>query len=89
MKYGCDKFFKFLHKLTSAIWDETTGQWWLKIRNLESSVEFDDTCHILINAAGVLKLVLEDILKRFSADLTTYLQSMDLACYPRNREVWW
>lgn len=52
-KHGCDEYFAFGHEVTHATWDETDGLWRLTV--MANGVESEDCCHVLINAAGVLK----------------------------------
>jgi cation diffusion facilitator CzcD-associated flavoprotein CzcO len=48
-----EKFIKFEHRLTSAIWDEEAGKWHLKVEHNGQTIE--DTCDLLVNASGPLK----------------------------------
>lgn len=43
------------HEVTFAKWDESAGNWKLRVRNLESGKEFDDQCDFLLDARGILK----------------------------------
>ncbi|KAH8660936.1 hypothetical protein BGZ60DRAFT_471767 [Tricladium varicosporioides] len=45
---------KTSHQVTSAIWNESESQWELKIQNLKNNEIFTDSCHFLLNAAGIL-----------------------------------
>ncbi|KAM0747815.1 putative flavin-binding monooxygenase [Meredithblackwellia eburnea MCA 4105] len=54
VKYDVMKYIKFETKVTSAIWDEESGKWKLKLRNVKTGEEFEDETNILINAMGVL-----------------------------------
>lgn len=54
-KYGCDKYFAYGHKVTSAIWSETSGKWILSVE--ADGQTLADSCDVLINAGGVLKYV--------------------------------
>ena len=38
-----------------ARWDEEGGRWRLSIRNLVEGVVFEDDCHFLLDASGILK----------------------------------
>lgn len=52
-RHGCDDCFTFGHEVTKAIWDDIEGKWRLTV--MANGTQFDDYCHILINAAGILK----------------------------------
>lgn len=56
-KYESDKYIKCNHTVQSAIWNEATGKWELKIKNGDGVV-FADECDVFVNAGGVLKYVL-------------------------------
>lgn len=45
------------HQVTQAIWDEEASIWKLKVNNLKSREVFEDHCHFLLNATGILKYV--------------------------------
>lgn len=49
---------KTSHQVTKAIWNEEESVWKLKVQNLNSGEIFDDYCHFLLNATGILKYVL-------------------------------
>lgn len=49
---------KLSHQVVAASWDELSGLWTLRIRNLKTGEQFDDTANFLINACGILKYVL-------------------------------
>ncbi|OQE04269.1 hypothetical protein PENSOL_c001G05270 [Penicillium solitum] len=51
-RHGCDDCFTFGHEVTKAIWDDMEGKWRLTV--MANGTQFDDYCHILINAAGIL-----------------------------------
>lgn len=46
---------KLSHQVEAATWDEPSGLWNLKVRNLKTGEQFDDTSNFLINACGILK----------------------------------
>ena len=54
-KYGLRKYIKLQHEVIHAKWDEETGKWTVRIRNLVDGTEFEDTSDILINASGIFK----------------------------------
>ncbi|KAF3762532.1 FAD/NAD(P)-binding domain-containing protein [Cryphonectria parasitica EP155] len=45
---------KLSHQVVAARWDEPSGLWNLRIRNLKTGDQFDDTANFLINACGIL-----------------------------------
>lgn len=56
----CDeeKFAKSImtsHKVVHAQWYEKGSVWKLKVQNLRTTVVFDDFCHFLLDASGILK----------------------------------
>jgi cation diffusion facilitator CzcD-associated flavoprotein CzcO len=46
---------KTSHRITHAQWDEEKGTWALRVENVEDGVVFEDYCHFLIDASGILK----------------------------------
>ena len=44
-KYGGDRFIKFKHRVSHAVWDEHAGKWHIKVEH-EGRV-FDDECDVL------------------------------------------
>jgi cation diffusion facilitator CzcD-associated flavoprotein CzcO len=48
------KFIKTLHRVVEARWNEK-GIWELKVEDLKSGTVFDDYCHFLLDASGILK----------------------------------
>jgi cation diffusion facilitator CzcD-associated flavoprotein CzcO len=54
---GLDNEIKTSHCVTSAIWDEEKSMWMLKVHNTETDEKFDDCCHFLLDATGILKYV--------------------------------
>ncbi|KIW81124.1 hypothetical protein Z517_04147 [Fonsecaea pedrosoi CBS 271.37] len=53
-KFDLWKYIKFSHEVQRADWDEETGLWNLKIRDLATGVEIDEQCDIFVNAMGFL-----------------------------------
>lgn len=49
---------KLSHQVVAANWDEPSGLWKLRVRNLKTGEQFDDAANFLINACGILKYVL-------------------------------
>lgn len=54
-QYDLEKYIKYGHKVTQAIWAEGTGKWNLTVES-EGKL-FRDECDIFINAGGILKSV--------------------------------
>lgn len=46
---------KLSHQVAAARWDEDSGLWNVRIRNLQTGEEFDDSADFLINGCGILK----------------------------------
>lgn len=46
---------KLSHQIVAATWDEPSGLWHLRVRDLKTGEQFDDTANFLINASGILK----------------------------------
>lgn len=62
LQHVCDKYdlrenIKLSHSIIHAIWEETAGQWVLKVRNEITGVMFEDRCHFLLDSSGILKSV--------------------------------
>ncbi|KAJ1329041.1 hydroxyversicolorone monooxygenase [Microdochium nivale] len=53
-KYDCDKFITYRRRVAKARWDERSSLWQLKVVDVVSGREFEDSCNILINASGPL-----------------------------------
>ena len=53
-KYGLQHYIKTRHQVVGATWSSATGRWDVKIKDLATGREFDDTCDVLINAGGIL-----------------------------------
>ncbi|KEY72241.1 hypothetical protein S7711_00240 [Stachybotrys chartarum IBT 7711] len=53
-KYDCNRFIAYHKRVNSAIWSEERGQWQLSVVDVSTGLELDDSCHILVNASGVL-----------------------------------
>ncbi|KAK4171059.1 putative Sterigmatocystin biosynthesis monooxygenase [Triangularia setosa] len=54
-KYDCERYVKYKHKVTSAVWNEESGQWYLKILDMAKGIVFGDRCNVLVNATGFLQ----------------------------------
>lgn len=55
-KYDLMKYIKLKHKVVGAWWMEETQEWRVRIqRDDDEDDVFEDRCHVLINAGGVLK----------------------------------
>lgn len=46
---------RLLHQVVGAEWNECSGMWHIRVKNLEKGEEFEDKCHFLLDATGVLK----------------------------------
>ncbi|OAG37828.1 hypothetical protein AYO21_07934 [Fonsecaea monophora] len=53
-KYGAYKYIKFNTELIGATWDEDEGKWHVSLRDVETGKSFEDSCHFLITATGIL-----------------------------------
>ena len=49
------KYMKLRHEIIGAYWDDESGLWNIKIKNLVTGTEFTDTAEIFINGGGILK----------------------------------
>ncbi|RAH52634.1 dimethylaniline monooxygenase [Aspergillus piperis CBS 112811] len=53
--YGLRKYIRLDHRVVGASWDEDSEQWQVKIQRGDNPANvFEDRCHILVNASGVL-----------------------------------
>ncbi|GLA21575.1 hypothetical protein AnigIFM62618_011244 [Aspergillus niger] len=53
--YGLRKYIRLDHRVVGASWDEDSEQWHVKIQRGDNPANvFEDRCHILVNASGVL-----------------------------------
>ncbi|GLA32505.1 hypothetical protein AnigIFM63326_000714 [Aspergillus niger] len=53
--YGLRKFIRLDHRVVGASWEEDSEQWHVKIQRGDNPENvFEDRCHILVNASGVL-----------------------------------
>ena len=43
------------HEVVEGLWNEESGTWKLRVKNLSAGTDFDDSCHFLLNAGGILK----------------------------------
>jgi hypothetical protein len=53
-KYDLDRYVQRNHQVVGAQWDDKNGQWTVEVLDLVSQKVTKDTCHILINASGIL-----------------------------------
>ncbi|KAJ8114275.1 hypothetical protein ONZ43_g4940 [Nemania bipapillata] len=53
-KYNCEKLISYGKRIDSAVWNVEAGRWKLKVNDLSTQEEFEDECHVLINATGIL-----------------------------------
>lgn len=54
LKYGLERYCRTQHQVSRAEWDDKSGQWRVQVRDLATDSTIEDSCDILINAAGVL-----------------------------------
>jgi cation diffusion facilitator CzcD-associated flavoprotein CzcO len=47
---------KTSHEVFRATWSADNGKWLILVRNRDSGREFQDQCHVLINAGGFLNV---------------------------------
>lgn len=55
--HGLRGAIKVSHSVVHAHWEESSGEWLLKVKNEVTCEEFDDRCHFLVDASGILKWV--------------------------------
>lgn len=60
LKHVCDVHdlrgnIKLSHSIVHAEWNESSVEWVLKVKNEVTGEVFDDRCHFLLNASGILK----------------------------------
>lgn len=48
---------KLSHQVVGAEWNEAEGMWHVDVKNLDTDQVFEDKCHFLLDATGVLKCV--------------------------------
>ncbi|KAK4906175.1 hypothetical protein LTR66_017741 [Elasticomyces elasticus] len=53
-KFGLEKHMKFKHEVIECTWNEEPSNWTVKIRDIDTKHEFEDTCDVLVNGNGVL-----------------------------------
>lgn len=55
-EYGLRRYVRLNHRVVSAVWDEVSQEWKLRIqRGNDPNNIIEDQCNVLINASGVLK----------------------------------
>ncbi|KAF4953298.1 hypothetical protein FGADI_6064 [Fusarium gaditjirri] len=54
VKYDLLKHIKTEHQVVETSWDQSKGQWNVKVTGLKSDTTTEDWCHILIHATGYL-----------------------------------
>lgn len=54
-KYKLFQYIKLSHELSRAQWDETTRKWNLRIKNLLTGEDVEDTADIVLNCMGGLE----------------------------------
>ncbi|KAI9766003.1 MAG: hypothetical protein M1840_007010 [Geoglossum simile] len=53
-KYNLEHYIKTRHEIVGAQWDGAHSRWDVRITDLASGRTFVDTCHVLVNAGGIL-----------------------------------
>lgn len=53
-KYQLGRYIKLEHEVIGATWDEAAAQWHVKIRQGTTEILVEDSCHVLLNAGGIL-----------------------------------
>lgn len=53
-KYDLGGSIKLRHAVTGAIWDDINGVWNVTVKDMERNIIFNDWCHFLLNASGIL-----------------------------------
>ena len=46
---------KLSHSVVNAEWQESSGEWLLKVKNELTGEELEDRCNFLLDASGILK----------------------------------
>lgn len=53
-KYGADRFVRLRHQVEECIYDESSAEWTVKVRKLETGEVVSDVADVLITARGAL-----------------------------------
>ncbi|OAA60218.1 Flavin monooxygenase-like protein [Niveomyces insectorum RCEF 264] len=53
-KHDLNSYFKLSHAVVGATWDEAQSIWRVKVEDTQRKVVFEDWCHFLLNAGGIL-----------------------------------
>jgi len=53
-KYGADRFIKLNHKVEECRYDEAEAKWCVKVKNVVTGEDIEDTADILVAARGAL-----------------------------------
>ncbi|KAF9562680.1 FAD/NAD(P)-binding domain-containing protein [Agrocybe pediades] len=53
VKYDLEKYIKYNHRVSRAEWNNRDGQWEVQVVDGDGNTK-EDSCHILINASGLL-----------------------------------
>ena len=53
-KHNLMPYIHLQHRVVAADWDEDSGMWHVRIEDMTRQTVFEDTCHYLINAGGIL-----------------------------------
>lgn len=53
-KHGLRDYIRISHRIVGATWDDEKAIWKVKVEDVERQIIFDDWCHFLLNAGGIL-----------------------------------
>jgi cation diffusion facilitator CzcD-associated flavoprotein CzcO len=53
-KHDLSRYLKLSHQVIGARWHEESGRWHVRVKDLMTGRTFEDTCHYLLNAGGIL-----------------------------------
>lgn len=53
-KYNLRQYVKLQHRVSKAVWNTKTSTWEVEVVDTKDGTIINDSCHILVNGAGVL-----------------------------------
>ncbi|KAI9707875.1 MAG: hypothetical protein M1820_004481 [Bogoriella megaspora] len=53
-RYGVERFTKFKHQIRHCVWDADEGRWHIRVKDLNTGHEIEETSDILLSARGNL-----------------------------------
>lgn len=78
--YGLLKYVRLRHTVVGAAWDEEEQQWRVRVQRGEDADDvIEDKAHVLINASGVLKWVVQSPVRRGKKADGCVLQQVEMA----------